>query len=580
MEKYIIGGIQDTFYYILNLSIICSILAIVILILRKIFDKKISPKWKFAMWALLIISLIFPIKIVIQSNNNYQYDLNQYLKDIIKAIEIDALGEYMPLIIFIWFLVLIFILSIFIINTIKMKIKIGKKELADKRIIRIFEESKKILNINNNIKLIEQDYKKVPCIYGIIHPKILVTDDIFLKDDETIKYIFMHELAHFKRKDLILNKLLILLLSFYWFNPIIWICFKQIRQDMELKADEMVLEHIGKEKSKEYAKTLVSLLPLTIEEKYTTKVLYVTDGKKNMERRIKMIKLSEKFKEYKSLIGVTTILLTLCIGMLIFTQIKPVEETVINTVQYFETPDRIVYKQKDRDWYYVFNQDENGYINIKNQLIRCIEGLGEGEIITQQELAKLENTENYIELDYDTISKNYLIFYEKDNMNVLKRTDDGAILVRNNIKQKENLEKIIEEETSDKKIYQMSDNKEYKTSTLAKKDIVENDAKLKKYEEGIYGIKVQDCETLNEMISKYNIQISEAIPQEKFEVADIIIIFSKWDVGSIDTRVGGLTYNFIGKEKENQYAINIFAASKAINTNCIYRNIGGGFYEK
>ncbi len=69
---------------------------------------------------------------------------------------------------------------------------------------------------------------------------------------------------------------------------------------MELKADELVLSKLPKQQEKEYAKSLVSILPISQEEKMTSRLLYVTDGKKNMERRIKMIKLSKQFKEYKT----------------------------------------------------------------------------------------------------------------------------------------------------------------------------------------------------------------------------------------------------------------------------------------
>ena len=471
---------QEIFYYILNISIIASILAIVILLLRKIFDKKISPKWKFVMWALLIISLIFPIKITIQSNNQYEYNLTEAITDITQSNILEI--RYINIIIGIWLIGIILILMTFIVNAIKMNIKIRKEEIKDTRLIKILEQAKNSMNITVHIKLIKQQYKKVPCIYGLIKPKILLTEEIINKSDEDIKYIFLHELAHYKRKDLLLNKLMILITAFHWFNPIIWICFKQIRQDMELKADEMVLESVGKDHSKEYAKTLVSLLPISELEKQTVKVLYVTDGKKNMERRIKMIKLSDKFKEYKSLIGVTTILLTICVGMLIFTQIKPKEDTsIVNSVQYFETPDRIVYKAKNKDEYYVFLPSQDSYRSLLNQLIRSIEGLGEGATLTKEELNKIQEEENYIELDYDTISKNYLILYEKENFNVIKRTDNGGVIVRNNIKEKENLERLIKQEIQNKDIYKMSDNKEYKVNNDVDKTIVENDTNLKQY---------------------------------------------------------------------------------------------------
>ena len=235
-----------------------------------------------------------------------------------------------------------------------MKSKIGKEEIEDTRIQKILEDVKQEIGVTRKIKLVKQKSKITPCIYGSFQPKILLTEEVLAKPEEVLKHIFMHELAHYKRKDTVLNKIMLLITIIYWFNPIVWFCFKQVRQDMELKADELVLEKLPKQQEKNYAKSLVSLLPISGEEKMATRLLYVTDSKKNMERRINMIKLSKQFKEYKTLIGVTTLVLTLCIGILIFTQIKQNPEESFNNVKYFETPDRIVYKVKNEDKYYVY----------------------------------------------------------------------------------------------------------------------------------------------------------------------------------------------------------------------------------
>ena len=61
--------IQKIFINILYMAFIASFVAIIILLLRKIFDKKISPKWKFAMWILLLISLLIPFRITLYSSN-------------------------------------------------------------------------------------------------------------------------------------------------------------------------------------------------------------------------------------------------------------------------------------------------------------------------------------------------------------------------------------------------------------------------------------------------------------------------------------------------------------------------------
>ena len=570
----------EIFYNILYLSIIGSILGIIVLILRKSFDKKISPTWKFAMWFLVILGLIIPFRITIKSENSHKFLISSSIDKIENIKENLITNEIGNIFIYIWITVMCMIFIYYVITSIIFKIKIGKKEIKDKKILEILEFTKKEMGVKTKVKLLEQNYKKIPCIYGIFRPKILVTKEILKKDDENLKFIFMHELAHLKKHDLILNKILILITTIHWFNPIIWYCFKQIRQDMELKADEMVLNKIKKEEEKTYAKTLVKLLPISEEEKQPIKLLCVTDEKKNMERRIKMIKLSDKFKEYKTLIGITTLLIVLCIGTFIFTKIKTQENQVeiqTNRVQYFETPNRIVYKEKGKDNYYVLKQGETTYTEILNEIISGFDSKEEGIMLSNEEIKQIEQTENYIELDYDTISKNYIIAYEKGENNIIFKNDNGGQVVEQKLSNKENIKKLVEEKIKNNatnNCYHMEDNEEYALTTeISDETLIKNVSGLKLYESGIYGIKIENKETLNEILQRYNIKLKEDINDEIFKKTDIIFMASKYRIEKIETRIGGLTYYFEGEKNNNNYYISIYAASKAINTNCIYRNL-------
>ena len=456
------------FYNIVYVSIIGSILGIIVLIFRKTFDKKISPTWKLIMWILVLISLIFPFRITIQSKNSHEFLISSGIDKIENLKENLIINKAGTIFIYIWLIIMCVIFLYFVISSIVFKIKIGKEEVKDGKILEILLNCKKQMGIEKEIKLIKQKYKKVPCIYGIIKPKILVTDEILEKDKESLKYIFMHEMGHLKKQDLLINKILILILTIHWFNPVLWYCFKQIRQDMELKVDEMVLDKVGKKEEKSYAKTLVQLLPISKEEKITKRVLCVTDGKKNMERRIKMIKLSDKFKEYKTLIGITTLLIVLCVGTFIFTRIEPSKNkessTSVNNIQHFETPDRIVYKEKNKDNYYVFTKGTKDYTDILNKIIEGFDSKENGIMLSQEEIGLIEQNENYIELDYDTISKNYVIAYERENNNIIFRNDNGGQVVKQYINNKKEIEKIIGEKTKNRtdNCYHMEDNKEYK----------------------------------------------------------------------------------------------------------------------
>ena len=293
-----------------------------------------------------------------------------------------------------------------------------------------------------------------------------------------------------------------------------------------------------------------------------------------------MIKLSDKFKEYKTLIGITTVLIVLCIGTFIFTKIKTQENQVeiqTNRVQYFETPNRIVYKEKGKDNYYVLKQGETTYTEILNEIISGFDSKEEGIMLSNEEIKQIEQTENYIELDYDTISKNYIIAYEKEENNIIFKNDNGGQVVKQKLSNKENIEKLVEEKIKNNatnNCYHMEDNEEYALTTeISDETLIKNVSGLKLYESGIYGIKIENKETLNEILQRYNIKLKEDINDEIFERTDIIFMASKYRIEKIETRIGGLTYYVEGEKNNNNYYISIYAASKAINKNCIYRNI-------
>ena len=559
--------------HVLSMLVLTSLLAIIILILRKIFDKKISPTWKFLMWGLLGISLLIPIRISIPSQNAYIPFWSKWITRL-DNLETKIMNTSIAKIIFIiWIAGILILATFYLIETIKLKRKIGKKEATEERILRLLEQAKQIVGTKKDIKIIWQNVKKVPCIYGFLHPKILMTKEILEKEDKTILHILVHELTHEKRKDMLLNRALIIIATIYWFNPIIWFCFYQVRQDMELKTDEEVLKKLGEKENKAYAKSLVSLLQVSGEEKQAIKVLSVTDGKKNMERRIKMIKLSEKFKEYKALIGVTTLLLTICIGMLIFTQIKPQQTSQENNVQYFETPDRVIYNGKGEDTYYPFQQGKKAYQKIVNGLIHSIESLGQGTVLSSEEMEKIEKEENYIELDYDTISKNYVIAYEKENSMVIKRTDTGGVVVRNNLSKVQELKNILEDikYTYNTQKYQMADNKMVPFQNPISYEVPSWSNELKKYEQGIYSVRLGNENAVKNFLERNQLTYPE-IPQETFEKVNLVAMITKFQIDHIDTRVGGVTCYFTGIENTNTYYITFLYLSKAVNVNCIYRN--------
>lgn len=94
-----------------------------------------------------------------------------------------------------------------------------------------------------------------PFILGTVKPRIFLPASI---NEADIPYVLAHEQAHLKRRDHLWKPLGFLLLSIYWFNPLIWIAYILLCRDIELACDEKVVKAMGTECKKPYAEALIN----------------------------------------------------------------------------------------------------------------------------------------------------------------------------------------------------------------------------------------------------------------------------------------------------------------------------------
>ena len=93
-----------------------------------------------------------------------------------------------------------------------------------------------------------------PFILGIIRPKIYLP---FGLSEENRNHIIAHEKAHLKRKDHLIKPIAFLILSVYWFNPLMWVAYVLLCRDIELACDEKAVKALEAEKRREYSLALL-----------------------------------------------------------------------------------------------------------------------------------------------------------------------------------------------------------------------------------------------------------------------------------------------------------------------------------
>lgn len=80
-----------------------------------------------------------------------------------------------------------------------------------------------------------------PAAYGVLKRTILLPSSLASSSPQSLRIVLAHELAHFRRFDLWVNWLQLLLLAAWWFNPVYWLVSKRVRQTREECCDDLLL---------------------------------------------------------------------------------------------------------------------------------------------------------------------------------------------------------------------------------------------------------------------------------------------------------------------------------------------------
>lgn len=317
--------VEAFFKLVLTTSLYASVVGVVLLTLKAVLKNKINPKWHYIIWIVLILKLLIPFgpqsavslfntipHMPEQTNFTQMYEEYQQNYNIIQE---SGDKTYLPTtrgvknsslklaptaqkaLPYIWLVGVALMLGWLLLTNYLLNRKIKRSALPiTESINTIFEDCKKKMGLKGGIQVVIQNVIHTPSLFGVFNPKILISPESLKLSEKEISYILLHELAHYKRKDLIANHLLLLLQSIHWFNPIIWYCFKRLRQDMEVAADEQVLKLLESGEQKEYGKALLSVLEKLSFTKLAPRLIGMVDDKKNIEERIKMIKMVDFFR--------------------------------------------------------------------------------------------------------------------------------------------------------------------------------------------------------------------------------------------------------------------------------------------
>lgn len=175
----------------------------------------------------------------------------------------------------------------------------------------------------NNVSVWECDRIPSPFVLGIIRSRIYIP---FRMPKQEQAYILAHEECHIRRLDPLWKLIAFLLLTVYWWNPLVWCAFFYMVRDMEMSCDEAVIEQFGNEIKQGYSNSLLSFAM----ERHPYSFAPVAFGEGDAGRRIKNVL---NFKKPHTWVAILVFVLLVVVGVSCLTNGKDKisSETVSDT---------------------------------------------------------------------------------------------------------------------------------------------------------------------------------------------------------------------------------------------------------
>jgi len=356
--------LQPFFEWLLRTTVQASLLICLILLLQVVLRGKLGPRWCHALWLLLLIRMAMPwspqsrasiFNLIPPSIPQRQTEYAQEeladesldspvadkgtsdttsvsttlipqetpkatteTGDIRKKVPSQLKSAFfkvsnvLPLV---W-LAGVLALGVYICATNFALLRIVRRErpLTEQKILDLLEDCKSQMGIRTILSLVITDKVKSPALFGFVRPRLLLPKGMLeALSREELRYVFLHELAHLKRRDIYLGWLTSILQALHWFNPLVWLAFYRMRADRELACDALVLARTQSSESKDYGRTVVNLLERFYRPRRLPAMAGILETKAQLKRRITMIARFKKNSYQWSPLAVVLVIILGCI---------------------------------------------------------------------------------------------------------------------------------------------------------------------------------------------------------------------------------------------------------------------------
>ena len=325
---------------LLSLSVSGALLLLLILGLKPLYKNKFSKRWQYYIWIVVALRFLLPftpdttiigslfekfdttaITNEIPTNPNVPVPADtgnskaepiQTNREITTAAMREPFNKYVCLF-FIWsaLALVLFVRKVTVYQGFIQYIKAGNKEVSDIKILNLLSDCEEKLNIKTRVELSCNPLIASPMLIGFFRPRIILPVGEW--EDKELSYIFVHELIHYKQRDMFYKWLIQIVVCVHWFNPFVYLLEKEVNKSCELSCDEKVISVLDDTARREYGDILISFLKSNNLYKSSLASVTLTEGAEQLKERLGAImKFRKKSKVIIAITAIFTVAVCIC----------------------------------------------------------------------------------------------------------------------------------------------------------------------------------------------------------------------------------------------------------------------------
>jgi bla regulator protein BlaR1 len=303
--------VTDSFFaWLWRASWQASVVIVFVLLAQWLLRNQLSPRWRHALWLLVVIRLVLPVSI--------QSPLSVF--NWVKGIPMSAPTESRGLafgptadensensrpsltaptvrlswkvgLAAVWLSGSAVLSGWLLLTTWRLGSKVRRERpVTNEAVLDTLEDCKLEMGVCTPLAVVETPAVSSPSLFGFIRPRLLLppglTESFSLPE---LRYVFLHELGHIKRGDIPMNWITMVPLILHWFNPFVWYAVNRMRVDGEVACDALALSYAQDTEKQPYGQTIIKLVERFSRPVVAPGLLGILENNQQMKKRIRMI---------------------------------------------------------------------------------------------------------------------------------------------------------------------------------------------------------------------------------------------------------------------------------------------------